>query len=127
MGCKIFCPHFIPAKYVLYQLFSLNGFVEKCKNRKKRNFEIKMYFLPAYWVLCKIPIIRYWWSWREGNIILARSGVRVTVLAGKSLVGRESFIDMFVSSGLPLVENERTGTDTANYLVLLQNFAPLRD
>ena len=50
----------------------------------------------------------------------------MTVLAGKSL-GRESFIDMLVSSGLPLVENERTGTDTAHYLVLLQNFAPLRD
>ena len=43
----------------------------------------------------------------EGKIILARSGV--TVSDGKSL-GRESFTDMLVSSGL--VDNERTGTDT---------------
>ena len=32
---KYFCPHFIPVKYVLYQLYSLNGFVEKCKNKKR--------------------------------------------------------------------------------------------
>ena len=50
---------------------------------------------------------------REGNIISARS--RVTVSAGKSL-GRESFTDMLVFSGLPLVDNERTGTDTSHYL-----------
>ena len=42
-------------------------------------------------------------------------------IAGKSL-GRESFIDMLVSSGLPLVENERTGTlltTSANFRILL--------
>ena len=49
----------------------------------------------------------------EGKIILARSGVMVS--DGKSL-GRESFTDMLVSSGLPLVDNERTGTDAAHYL-----------
>ena len=111
---KYFCPHSIPAKYVLYQLYSLNGFVEKCKNGNKRNSEIeKNVFSSRLLGFMSIPIIRYWWSGREGNIILARS--EVTVLAGKS-PGRESFTDMLVSSGLPLVDNERTGTDTAHYL-----------
>ena len=32
------------------------------------------------------------------------------------MTGSMSFTDMLVSSGLPLVDNERTGTDTAHYL-----------